>query len=109
MTVVTAGVQESFGNLSGGERVRLRVAVVAALLRVGHRSGVGSHPGLILLDSPGDELTPTAEATLLRELDSLKDELPTLQVIVASDEPAAVQGNLVDDHIYASLDGKPLW
>lgn len=109
MSVTTAGVEDSFKNLSGGERVRLRVAVIAALLRVGHRSGVGSHPGLILLDSPGDELTVQAEATLLTELDSLKDELPTLQVLVASDEPTAVQGHLADDQIYASLDGTPLW
>ena len=109
MSVVTAGVQESFGNLSGGERVRLRIAVVAALLRVGHRSGVGSHPGLILLDSPGDELTVDAEATLLHELDVLRNELPHLQILVASDEPAAVQGHIPDDHIYSSLDGSPLW
>lgn len=109
MSVVTAGVRESFGNLSGGERVRLRIAVVAALLRIGHRSGVGSHPGLVLLDSPGDELTPDAETTLLRELDSLKDELPRLQVVVASDEPAAVQGNLDENHVYSSLDSSPLW
>lgn len=109
MRVVTAGVEESFKNLSGGERVRLRVAVIAALLRVGHRSGVGSHPGLILLDSPGDELTVEAEATLLTELHSLRDEIATLQVLVASDEPSAVHGHLPDDHIYASLDRTPLW
>lgn len=109
MNVITAGVEDSFKNLSGGERVRLRVAVVAALLRVGHRTGVGSHPGLILLDSPGDELTVDAEATLLTELDSLKEELPTLQVLVASDEPNAVRGYLADDHIYGSFDGSPLW
>lgn len=109
MSVVTAGVRESFKGLSGGERVRLRVAVVMALLRVGHRSGVGSHPGLVLLDSPGDELTIDAEATLLHELDSLKDEIPTLQILVASDEPAAVMGHIPDEHIYSSLDGTPLW
>ena len=109
MRVVTAGVEDAFKNLSGGERVRLRVAVIAALLRVGHRSGVGSHPGLVLLDSPGDELTVEAEATLLAELDSLKDELPNLQVLVASDEPNAVLGHIPNDHIYASLDGAPLW
>lgn len=109
MKVVTAGVPAAFKDVSGGERVRLRVAVVMALLRIGHRSGVGSHPGLVLLDSPGDELTKDAEATLLRELDSLKNELPTLQVLVASDDPAAVQGHLPEDHIYSSLDGTPLW
>lgn len=109
MEVTTAGVEEAFKQLSGGERVRLRVAVIVALLRIGHRSGVGSHPGLVLLDSPGDELTVDAEATLLRELDSLTGELPTLQVLVASDEPAAVQGHLDDGHVYSSLDGSPLW
>ena len=109
MKVVTAGVEDSFKNLSGGERVRLRVAVIVALLRIGYRSGVGSHPGLILLDSPGDELTANAEATLLTELDSLKNELPSIQVLVASDDPSAVQGHIADSQIYASLDGKPLW
>lgn len=109
MSVTTAGVEEAFKNLTGGERVRLRVAVVAALLRVGRRSGVGSHPGLILLDSPGDELTVEAETILLTELDSLKIELPTLQVLVASDAPTAVEGHLAADHIFSSIDGTPLW
>lgn len=109
MRVVTAGTPAAFKDLSGGERVRLRVAVIMALLRVGQRSGVGSHPGLVLLDSPGDELTREAEALLLRELDSLKNELPKLQVIVASDDPAAVQGYIPDSQIYSSLDGTPLW
>lgn len=109
MEVTTAGVGESFKQLSGGERVRLRIAVVVALLRIGHRSGVGSHPGLVLLDSPGDELTVDAEATLLRELHALAGELPALQVLVASDEPDAVQRHLDDDHVYSSLDGSPLW
>lgn len=109
MKVITAGTPAAFKDLSGGERVRLRVAVIMALLRVGQRSGVGSHPGLVLLDSPGDELTREAEALLLRELDSLKNELPSLQVIVASDDPAAVQGHIPDSQIYSSLDGTPLW
>lgn len=109
MSVVTAGVEAAFKDLSGGERVRLRIAVVVALLRVGQRSGAGSHPGLILLDSPGDELTREAEAILLRELESLKNELPTLQVLVASDDPLAVQGHIPEEHIYSSLDGTPLW
>lgn len=110
MKVTTAGVQSPFKNVTGGERLRLRVAVVVALLRVGQRTGVGSHPGLIFLDSPGsDELTVEDEATLLRELDSLKVELPGLQVVIASAEPAAVVGNLPQESIYASLDGGPLW
>jgi hypothetical protein len=110
MKVTTAGVGAPFKAVTGGERLRLRVAVVVALLRVGNRAGTGSHPGLLLLDSPGsDELTVEDEATLLRELDSLKSELPGLQVVIASAEPAAVIGVLPDSNIYSSLDGSPLW
>lgn len=110
MKVTTAGVEDRFSQLTGGERLRLRVAVVVALLRIGHRSGVGSHPGLILLDSPGsDELTVENEATLLRELDSLKLEHVTLQVVVASAEPGAVIGHIDDSQVFAKLDGGPLW
>ncbi|MGC4939826.1 hypothetical protein [Kribbella sp. DT2] len=110
MKVTTAGVASSFKDVTGGERLRLRVAVVVALLRVGHRAGTGSHPGMLLLDSPGsDELTVEDEATLLRELDSLRSELPGFQVVIASAEPAAVVGVLPDENIYSSLDGGPLW
>ena len=45
MKVTTAGVETPFKGVTGGERLRLRVAVVVALLRVGHRAGYGSHPG----------------------------------------------------------------
>lgn len=110
MKVTTAGVEVRFTKTTGGERLRLRVAAIVALLRVGVRAGVGSHPGLILLDSPGsDELTVHDEATLLEELQSLRAELPGLQVVVASAEPAAVQGHIPDENVYASLDGSPLW
>lgn len=110
MKVTTAGVETAFKKVTGGERLRLRVAVIIALLRVGNRMGAGSHPGLILLDSPGsDELTIDDETTLLRELDSLRTELPDLQVIVASAEPAAVVGVLPEGSIYSSLEGRPLW
>lgn len=110
MKVTTAGVEAPFKDLSGGERLRIRVAVVVALLRVGHRSGMGSHPGLVLLDSPGsDELTVNDEATLVEELHALLAELPDLQVVIASAEPSAVEGHLPDECIYSRLDGGPLW
>lgn len=110
MKVTTAGVQARFTQTTGGERLRLRVAAIVALLRVGARAGAGSHPGLILLDSPGsDELTVRDEATLLEELHSLRNEIPGLQVVIASAEPAAVQGHVPEENIYARLDGSPLW
>lgn len=110
MKVTTAGAEVPFRKVTSGERLRLRVAVIIALLRVGARAGWGSHPGLILLDSPGsDELTVNDEAALLEELDSLKEELPGLKVVIASAEPAAVIGHVPEKSIYSNLVGGPLW
>jgi DNA repair exonuclease SbcCD ATPase subunit len=110
LKVTTAGVEDTFSKVTGGERLRLRIAVTVALLRVGHRAGAGSHPGLLLIDSPGsDELTVEDEATLLRELDSLKTELSDLQVIVASAEPEAVVGQIDSSQIHAATGNAALW
>lgn len=110
MKVTTAGVDENFGKLSGGERLRLRIAVLIALLRVGHRSGIGTHPGLILLDSPGSEELATAdERRLIGELDALKREIPSLQVCITSAESNAIDGVIDDKQIYAVTGADPLW
>jgi hypothetical protein len=110
MRVTTAGVDENFGRLSGGERLRLRISVLIALLRVGHRSGIGTHPGLILLDSPGSEELATAdERRLIGELDALKQEIPSLQVCITSAEANAVAGVIDDKRIYAVAGAEPLW
>lgn len=110
MKVTTAGVDENFGKLSGGERLRLRIAVLIALLRVGHRSGIGTHPGLILLDSPGsEELAMADERRLLGELDALKREIPSLQLCVTSAEEKAIVGVVEDQQIYAVQGAAPLW
>lgn len=110
MKVTTAGVPENFGKLSGGERLRLRIAVLIALLRVGHRTGIGTHPGLILLDSPGsEELAIADERRLLGELDALKREIPSLQICVTSAEEKAITGVVRSEQIYAVQGTAPLW
>lgn len=110
MAVTTAHTTGPFSGLSGGEKLRLRVALVVALLRVGHQAGVGSHPGLILLDSPGsEELTVADESTLLRELVALTGEFTDLQLVVASAEPAAVNGAVPSSQVYAATGDAPLW
>jgi hypothetical protein len=110
MRVTTAGVGENFGKLSGGERLRLRIAVLIALLKIGHRTGIGTHPGLILLDSPGSEELATAdERRLLSELDALKSEIPSLQICVTSAEEKAIAGVVRSEQVYAVQGTAPLW
>ena len=55
MTVRTGGADEGYGAISGGERIRLKIATAIALMRVGKREGVGRHPGLLFIDSPASE------------------------------------------------------
>ena len=73
-----AGKNSSFGRRSPGEKLRLKLAMVIALLRVGERLGIGRHPGLLLVDSPGgEEMVELDVGNVLKELDDLCKEIPS--------------------------------
>jgi hypothetical protein len=73
-----------FRKLGPGERLRLRIAVVVSLIRVGRRRGIHSHPGMLVIDSPADvEITRGDVQTLFDRLRALGDE-EGLQVVLAT-------------------------
>lgn len=85
--LLKGGTNTSFSHQTPGEKLRLRVAVVVALLRVAHKFGVGRHPGLLLIDSIGAEETePGNLAEFMHELEAVTAELG-IQTIVASARP----------------------
>jgi hypothetical protein len=85
MAVSKGGQKQSFGSCTGGERWRLRVATVAALLTLGQRRAMGGHPGLLLVDSIGrEETSDTDTVSLLRALDDVCKEVSGLQVLLTS-------------------------
>lgn len=55
----------AFGKLTEGEKLRLKIAVIIALLRAGHEAGIGRHPGLLLIDSIGREEMNVADVRQL--------------------------------------------
>ncbi|MHA3700902.1 hypothetical protein ACXR2U_01855 [Jatrophihabitans sp. YIM 134969] len=55
MKVTTGGQDTSFSKCERGEMLRLKVATAIALIEQAHASGVGRHPGLLFVDSPGSE------------------------------------------------------
>ena len=84
LRLVKGGTNTSFSHQTPGEKLRLRIAVVVALLRVAHNFGIGRHPGLLLIDSIGAEETEPGDlAEFMRELESVTSELG-IQTIVAS-------------------------
>ncbi|MBS2966698.1 hypothetical protein KGA66_26920 [Actinocrinis puniceicyclus] len=91
VNAVKAGVRTSFKKLSRGDRLRMRIATVIALLRVSASRGMSTHPGLLLIDSVAtEEVTETPARTLIAELQAIANEIPDLQVVFTTAQPELV-------------------
>jgi hypothetical protein len=102
--------EASFSSRTGGERLRLRLATVIALLRIGNEAGVGRHPGLLLIDSPGgEEMVDEDVAAILRELTAVPEQMPELQLIVATARASEVRGIVPDGRIIRGPDYGEVW
>lgn len=79
------GARSSFSSQSPGERLRLRYALVVALLRTARARDIAGHPGLLLLDSlKAEEVQDDHAQTLLQGLVTAAVEEPGLQVLVTT-------------------------
>lgn len=84
LPVVKGGEKIRFGKLTDGEKLRLKIALVVSLLDVGTTSGMGRHPGLLIVDSLAtEELNRANGELLLRELNRVA-ETYGLQVITST-------------------------
>jgi hypothetical protein len=101
----------SFSSQSPGERLRLRIATVIALLRVGARLGIATHPGLLMIDSLRAEEVQDVDAHAL--LDALVDiarDTPGLQVLTTSADATLPTGRLPDEAVLRPVQGDDaLW
>jgi hypothetical protein len=101
----------SFSMQSPGERLRLRIATVVALLRVGARRGISTHPGLLMLDSLRAEEVQDSDAhALLDALLGVAAETPGLQIITTTADETLPDGRLATDRVLRpSVTGGVLW
>lgn len=84
LPVVKGGEPANFGQLTDGEKLRMKIAIVIALLRVGNDARVGRHPGLLIIDSPAsEEMDANDVRQMLSELTQIGEEVG-LQVITSS-------------------------
>lgn len=103
------GHERSFSDQVPGERLRLRIAVIVALLRVGAAHQVSTHPGLLLIDSPkAEEIQDVDIHLLLEELNAVA-EANQLQVLVTTADFDLAHDVLPSDSIIEAAEGKPLW
>jgi predicted nucleic acid-binding Zn-ribbon protein len=85
INLTVSGVTSSYSKQTAGQRLRLRIALVIAMMRLAYESGFGHHPGLLFIDSPGsEELSEGDLLAMLTELGQVALETPNLQVFVAS-------------------------
>lgn len=84
MTLRQNGDLSTYGAVSPGEQLRLKIATVIALIKHGYAENIGRHPGFLLLDSPAAEEMPDGDlATMVSALLDVTKEAP-MQIIVAT-------------------------
>jgi energy-coupling factor transporter ATP-binding protein EcfA2 len=99
-----------FSSLSRGERLRLRVAVLVALFRVGTHRGANRHPGLLMIDSPGSEEADADDAAaIFAALYEISQETSGLQVVVATARPELLAGHVPADRIVLAGQPTGMW
>jgi hypothetical protein len=110
LLLVKGGADTSFSKVTKGERLRLKVATVLAMIQVGERRGIGRHPGLIMIDSPAaQEVAPEDLRGLLSGLQAVRKELPHLQIFVAGITSPAMHEFIAVDHRKEASNGGYLW
>jgi hypothetical protein len=81
LPVIKGSERANFGDLTPGERLRLRVALVVGLLEVGESSQAGRHPRLLIIDDiTGHEVADADAIAMAQALAGV----PDLQTICAS-------------------------
>lgn len=104
------GQQHSYGSVTEGEQLRLKIVTTTALLRHGIRSGVGRHPGLLIIDSPGaEEVDSTDLRLMVQDLVTLTDMAPELQVIIATARGQDVASIIPTGQLRLAPAGERLW
>jgi hypothetical protein len=93
------GVSTTYSQCTDGEKLRLKIASVIALISIAENQGIGRHPGLLLIDSPRrEEITDKDVAQIVAGLETLTKELPYLQVFLAATASEGILRYFDEDH-----------
>lgn len=98
LSLVKGGVPTSYSKVTEGEKLRLKVAAVLAMIEIAEARGIGRHPGLLMIDSPAaQEVSPVDVDHLIAGLQEVFTKLPHFQVFVAG-----ISSKAITDHIPAA-------
>lgn len=98
-------VPVNYSKITRGEQLRLKVALAVALLHAADDTGIGRHPGLLLVDSPAaEELAQENVDAMVRALADAVDAVADSQVIIAT-RNVDLLNDLLDDKNRRIADG----
>lgn len=99
----------TYTKLTAGERLRVKIATAVALIRHGYASGVGRHPGLLVLDSPAAEEMPEEDlATMVEALKAVADEAE-MQIFVATRNTGPLTSLLPEANRRVAIETDYVW
>jgi hypothetical protein len=102
--LVQGGVLLSHTDLARSERVKFKVAFHLALMLLQVRSGLGKHPGFLIVDTPGTaEVNEADFISMNRDLANIHAEYgEQVQILLATARPEAI------DHLPAEIVERPV-
>ena len=110
LSLVKGGVPTSYSKVTEGEKLRLKVATVLAMIEVAEKRGVGRHPGLLMIDSPAaQEVSAEDLDELVAGLQSVSKSIPHIQVFVAGRTSTAITEHVPEKNRREALNGGFLW
>jgi hypothetical protein len=108
--LVKGGTRTSYSKVTAGEKLRLKVATILAMLEIGEQKGVGRHPGLLMIDSPGAQEVSQADLdALISGLQSVAKDIPHCQIFVAARSSEAITDHVPSANRREAVDGGFLW
>lgn len=110
LSLVKGGVSTSYSKVTEGEKLRLKVATVLAMIEIAEARGVGRHPGLLMIDSPAaQEVSPVDVDHLVAGLQAVSTKLPHFQVFVAGISSKAITSHIPEANRREVAGNEFLW
>lgn len=110
LSLTKAGAATSYSRVTEGEKLRLKVATVLAMIEIAEDRGIGRHPGLLMIDSPAaQEVSPEDVDHLVTGLQEVSGKLPHMQVFVAGITSKAITDHIPESHRQQASGTAFLW
>ncbi|MGB2580746.1 MAG: large ATP-binding protein [Minisyncoccia bacterium] len=110
LSLTKGGKETTYSKLTLGEKLRVKVSAVLAMIKVAEKYGVGRHPGLLMIDSPGaQEVSPHDLNELISGLEEVSSDFKHLQVFIASASSKAVLEHIPNDRVRHAKGNDYLW